>query len=192
MDILKDKMRILGGNMWPTAGEYVVDPVHSFAEFSVQHFIVGRVRGRFDSIAGMIKITDDPLLSTIETSIDTASINTNHPVRDADLRSPRFFDVQKYPKMTFSSTGIKIEPGGYLTVDGNMTMRGVTHSVSMSLYFSGVVKDPWGNARAAFQSKAKLNRKDFGLLTDLDNETGGFPIGKDVSINVDIEALLKK
>lgn len=192
MEILKDKTRIYGGAMWPSPGEYVVDPVHSFAEFSVQHFIVGRVRGRFDSISGIIRIAEDPLSSTFETSIDTASINTNHPVRDADLRSPRFFDVEKYPKMTFVSTGIKIEPGGHLTVEGNMTLRGLVRPIAKSVYFSGIVNDPFGNVRVAFQTKEKLNRKDFGLVTDLENETGGFPIGKDVKVNVDIEAILKK
>jgi polyisoprenoid-binding protein YceI len=98
------------GNPLPAAMEYVVDPVHSFAEFAVQHLIVGQVRGRFNTFSDKIRITDDPLLSIFELSVDTASIDTHHPDRDADLRSQRFFDVQKYPKMTFSSTGIKIEP----------------------------------------------------------------------------------
>jgi polyisoprenoid-binding protein YceI len=189
---VKDNSRMYFGNPLPAAGEYIVDPVHSFAEFAVQHLIVGQVRGRFNQIAGKIKIADDPLLSTFELSADTASIDTNHPDRDADLRSPRFFDVQKYPKMTFSSTGIKIEPEGRFTVEGNFTLRGVTRPVSVMLHFSGVVNDPWGNTRAAFQAKTKLNRKDYGLTTELDRESGGFPIGKDVRITVAIEAILKK
>lgn len=158
----------------------------------VQHLIVGQIWGRFISVSGKIKIADDPLLSTFELSVDTASIDTNRPDRDADLRSPRFFDAQKYPKMTFSSTGIKMEQGGHFTVEGNFTIRGVTRQVSAELKFLGVVKDPWWNTRTAFQTETKLNRKDFGLVADLEQETGGFPIGKDVSIKTAIEALLKK
>ena len=93
--------------------------------------------------------------------------------------------------MTFSSTGIKVEPGGHFTVEGNFTLRGITRKVSTALKFTGVVQDPWGNTRTAFQTKTKLNRKDFGLLTELENETGGFPIGKDVNIKTAIEAVLK-
>jgi polyisoprenoid-binding protein YceI len=94
--------------------------------------------------------------------------------------------------MGFSSTGIKIKPGGHSTVEGNFTLRQVTRQVSMALDFTGVVNDPWGNARTAFHAKTKLNRKDFDLLTNLEHETGGFPIGKDVRIQIAIEAILKK
>jgi polyisoprenoid-binding protein YceI len=192
MNKLKDNSRVYFGNSLPPAGEYVVDPVHSFAEFAVQHLVVGQVWGRFNSISGQIRIADEPLLSTFEFSIDTASIDTHHPGRDADLRSPKFFDVQKYPKMTFSSTRIKVEPGGNFTVEGNFTIRAITRKVSVALKFTGVVQDPWGNTRIAFQTKIKVNRKDFGLLTNLEKETGGLPIGKDVSIKTAIEATLKK
>ncbi len=192
MNKIRDNSRVYFGNPLPPAGEYVVDPVHSFAEFSVQHLIVGQVRDRFNSIFGEIGIADEPLLSSFEFSVETASIDTHHVGRDADLRSPKFFDVQKYPKMTFSSTGMKVEPGGSFTVEGDFTIRGITQKIIAALKFSGVVQDPWGNTRVAFQTRAKVNRKDFGLLTDLENETGGFPIGKDVSIKTAIEATLKK
>jgi len=94
--------------------------------------------------------------------------------------------------MTFVSTGIKTEPKGRFTVDGNLTLRGVTRPVSLAVVFSGIVDDPWGNTRAAFQAKTSLNRKDFGLVADLDRETGGLLVGKDVRIKMAIEALLKK
>jgi polyisoprenoid-binding protein YceI len=192
MDKSKDTSRVFHGNLLPAPGEYVVDTVHSFAEFAVQHIIVGQVWGRFDSISGTIRVADDPLLSTVEVAIDTASINTHHKDRDNDLRSPRFFDVEKYPKMTFVSTGIKTEPKGRFTVDGNLTLCGLTRAVPLAVVFTGIVDDPWGNTRAAFQAKTSLNRKDFGLVADLDRETGGLLVGKDVRIKMAIEALLKK
>jgi len=192
MEKSKYNSRVYFGSPLPPTGEYVVDPVHSFAEFVTLHLIVGQVRGRFNSISGEIGIADEPLLSSFEFSVDTASIDTHHSGRDADLRGPRFFDVQKYPKTTFSSTGMKVEPGGNFIVEGDFTIRGITRKIIVALKFSGVVQDPWGNTRMAFQTKAKVNRKDFGLLTDLQKETGGFTIGKDVSSKTAIEATLKK
>jgi polyisoprenoid-binding protein YceI len=188
----QDMSCLFAGNLLPAIGEYVIDPVHTFAEFGVQHVVVGQVRGRFDSVSGKIKITDDPLASTIEFSADTSTINTHHKDRDADLRSPRFFDVEKYPALTFSSTGIKTEPGGRLLVEGNLTTRGVTKQILLEVRFFGIVKDPWGNMRVAFQAKTRLNRKDFGLLADLERETGGLPVGNDVIVKVAVEALLNK
>lgn len=185
-----DVSRIFSGNSIPVAGEYMLDPAHSFAEFIVQHLIVGQVWGRFDSISGIIRIAEDPFLSSCEVSIDTASISTHNEDRDKDLRSARFFDVERFPKMAFFSTKIKAELGGHFTVDGNLTLHGVTCPVSLALAFSGVLNDPSGKTRAAFQAKTKVNRKDFGLITDLDRETGGLLVGKDVTINIAGEVLL--
>jgi polyisoprenoid-binding protein YceI len=189
---LQQKSRLFAGNLWPSAGEYQIDPVHTFAEFGVQHIVVGQVRGRFDSVSGKIKVADDPLLSTIEFTADTTSINTHHPDRDADLRSARFFDVEKYPSLIFVSTAIKTEPRGRLSIDGDLTLRGATRQISLNLRLSGIVEDPWGNTRAAFLVKTRLNRQDFGLLADLERETGALPIGRDVEIRIAVEAILKK
>jgi polyisoprenoid-binding protein YceI len=190
MVLSSDKSRLFLGNILPAAGEYSFDPAHSFAEFIVQHIMVGQVRGRFDSNKGTIRIAEDPLLSSIEVSIDTPSISTHNKDRDTDLRSERFFDVEKFPKITFSSTGIKTEPGGRYTVDGNLTVRGDTRPVSLAVTFSGIVGDPWGKTRAAFQAETGINRKEFGLMADLERETGGFLVGKDVTIIVATEAIL--
>lgn len=184
--------RVFAGRVFPAPGEYVIDAVHSFAEFAAQHMIIGQVWGRFDEISGRMIIVDDPLLSTFESSINTASINTHHEQRDQDLRSPRFFDVDKFPHMTFKSTALKTGVGNHFSLEGNLTIKDVTRPVSLSMEFSGVVVDAWGQTRAAYQMETKVNRKDFGLMADLDRETGGFLIGKDVSIRMGIEALLKK
>ena len=126
----QEKSRVFLGNLLPAVGEYQIDPIHTFTEFAVQHILVGQVQGRFNLVSGKIRITDDPLLSTIEFIVDTASVDTHHPDRDTDLRSPRFFDVEKYPRMTFISTGIKTEPKGQFIVEGNLTLRGVTQQVT--------------------------------------------------------------
>jgi len=186
-----DASRVLYGNLLPAPGEYGVDPVHSFVEFSVQHAVVGQVRGRFDSISGMVRVADDPLLSSIEVHVDTASLSTHHKGRDEDLRSQRFFDVEKFPKMSYLSTGIRSEPGGRFTVDGNLTLRGTTRPLSLAADFTGIIEDQWGNIRAGFQATASLNRKDFGLTAELDRETGGLLVGKDVHIRIAAEVLLK-
>lgn len=191
MNLIKKGLQIFNNALFPSPGEYILDPVHSFAEFIAQHFIVGQVRGRFDLIEGKLVITDDPSQSSIEISIATATISTQNAVRDEDLRSVRFLDVEKFPIMTYRSTHFTPEPGGNWTVDGNLTIRDVTYLVSLAVSFCGIVNDPWGNTRAAFHGITKINRKDFGLLTDLDQETGGLLVGKDIVINFATEFLLQ-
>ncbi len=129
--------------------------------------------------------------SSAEVSVDTASISTHNKDRDEDLRSPRFFDVERFPQMTFLSTGVTAEPGGGFTVDGRLTLRGVTRPLSLAADFTGIIEDQWGKVRAAFQAKARLSRRDFGLLAELDKETGGWLVGKDVHIRIAAEVLLK-
>jgi polyisoprenoid-binding protein YceI len=192
METSKAFSRVFNGNLLPAAGEYKIDRAHTFVEFATQHIVVGRVLGRFDKVSGNITIADNPLLSKVEFTVETSSISTHHPDRDADLRSPRFFDVEKFPQMMFVSTEIKTEPRGQFVVEGNLTLRGMTHLIPFNVRFNGMVDDPWGNTRAAFEAKNRLNREDFALLADLQRETGGLPVGKDVKIKVAIESLLKK
>jgi polyisoprenoid-binding protein YceI len=186
------KSRVFNGNLLPAAGQYTVDPAHTFVEFAVQHVVVGQVRGRFDSVAGTIWIAEDPLRTAVEVDIDTASVSTHNKDRDNDLRSPRFFDVEKFPTMIFVSSGVRTEPSGRFTLDGKLTIKGVAHPVSLAVAFSGIVEDPWGNTRAACQAVATVNRKDLGLVADLERETGGLLVGKDVVIMIAAEAILKK
>lgn len=175
----------------PPVGEYVIDPIHSFAEFAAQHLIVGQVRGRFDKVEGTIAIDNDPFKSRAEFLIDTATINTHHPERDADLRSERFFHVAGYPTIKYSSTEVLLEPNGHLLIKGNITIRGVTRPVSAIVEFLGTTKDPWGNTRIALEGRSKLSRRDFGVSGELEQETGGYPTGRDVRITVAVEAVLK-
>ena len=192
MNLFKKSSRIYNEALFAETGLYVLDPVHSFANFTAQHLMVGQVRGIFTDIDGALMIAEDPLQSTLEFNIRAASINTNHKCRDADLRSERFFNVEKFPELTYKSTRFVPELGGKWTIEGNMTILANMHPVNYSVTISGVVQDPWGNTRVALQGKAKVNRKDFGLLTDLTHETGGIQIGNDVYCDFAGEFILKK
>ncbi len=187
----KKDYRELLKNSVPVAGEYIVDPVHSFAQFAGQHFVVGQIYGRFDKMEGRIIIAEDPLRSRTDLIIDTASINTHHPDRDADLRSERFFHAAGFPNLTYSSNEVMLEVGGHFLVKGDLTMRGITRRVPAMVDYLGVVRDPHGNTRISLEGKSKLSRKDYGINGDLEQETGGFPTGRDVRITVAIEAILK-
>ncbi|MFZ3169523.1 MAG: YceI family protein [Candidatus Methanoperedens sp.] len=190
MNQAKKAPRLYNGALFPIAGDYTIDPVHSFVDFIAQHLVVGQIRGSFHPLTGNIKIADDPALSSLDISIDTVSISTHNEKRDEDLRSARFLDVRKFPKMTYKSTGVIPEPGGHLTVEGELTIRDVTQSVSIDSVFTGIVDDPWGNTRVGFNGSAKISRRDFGLMTDLMVETGGLLVGKDIVINIATELLL--
>lgn len=190
MNQAKKTPRLYNGALFPTAGDYTIDPVHSFVEFIAQHLMVGQIRGSFHPLTGNIKIADDPTLSSLDISIDTASISTHNEKRDEDLRSERFLDVRKFPTMTYRSTGVTAEPRGHLTVEGELTIRDVTRPVSIDVVFNGIVEDPWSNTRVAFNGSAKISRRDFGLMTDLMKETGGLLVGKDIVINIAAELLL--
>jgi polyisoprenoid-binding protein YceI len=191
MNQTKKASRIYNGALFPIAGEYTVDPNHSFADFIAQHLTVGQVRGNFHPVTGNIKIADDPTLSSLEISIDTASINTHNETRDEDLRSARFLDVRKFPTMTYRSTGVTAEPRGHMTVEGELTIRDITRPVSIDAVFNGIVNDPWDNTRVAFNASANISRRDFGLMTDLMRETGGLLVGKDILIYIATELLLQ-
>ncbi len=189
MNQAKKAPRLYNGALFPTAGDYTIDPVHSFVDFIAQHLMVGQIRGSFHPLTGNIKIADNPTLSSLDISIDTESISTNNEKRVEDLRSVRFLDVRKFPKMIYRSTGVTAEPRGHLTVEGELTIRDVTHPVSVDSVFTGIVDDPWGNTRVAFNGSAKISRRDFGLMTDLMVETGGLLVGKDILINIATELL---
>ena len=191
MNKTKEASRIYNGSLFPIAGKYTIDPNHSFVDFKAQHLIVGQVRGSFHPVTGDIKIADDPTLSSFEISIDTVSIDTRHSARDEDLRSERFLDVKKFPTMTYRSTGVIVEPGGHLTVEGELTIREVTRHVSIDAVFNGTVDDPWGNTRVAFNGSSKISRRDFGIMADLIRETGGLLIGRYILINFATELLLQ-
>jgi polyisoprenoid-binding protein YceI len=175
----------------PAAGTYQIDPLHSFVYFSAWHHIVGVVRGRFDKVTGAITSSPDPAACAVDVTIATYSISTQNTVRDDDLRSPAFFDVTRFPTMTYSGHGIRRVSGGAWIMEGSLTIRGITKVVPMNFVFKGVFPDmpPGRPARAAFHGTAATKRADFGMTRDNLAELGVPPApGADVEIQIDIEA----
>jgi polyisoprenoid-binding protein YceI len=170
-------------------GTWAIDPAHSAATFSVRHLMVSKVRGRFTSFSGTISVPDDPFASTVEATIDVASIDTHDAGRDEHLRSGDFLEIDTYPTITFRSTGVRGDSPDDLVLVGDLTIRGVTRSVDLALEFNGVAADPWGGTRAGFSATTEVSRKDFGMEWNVALETGGFVVGDKVKIELEVEAI---
>ena len=170
------------------AGEtFVVDPPHSEATFQVRHFVT-KVRGRFNEMTGTINVERaNPTASTVELKINTASLDTAHPGRDKHLRSADFFDVEKYPEITFRSTKITARGQNQYDVTGNFTMHGVTKEITVPVTFLGFMGSG-PNEKAGFSADFTLNRKDYGIVWNRALDNGGTVLGDDVLISVNIEA----
>ncbi len=149
----------------PAPGTYAIDPDHSFAYFGARHHVVGLVRGRFDKVTGTITVSQDPAACSVDVTIDTSTISTQVTERDKDLRSPAYFDVKKFPTMTYHGRGIRPVSESSWTMDGSLTMHGVTKVVPLTFTFNGVFPDakPGSPARAAFHGSAATKRADFGM-----------------------------
>lgn len=167
---------------------YIIDPSHSSAEFSVKHMMIAKVNGGFEKLSGTLTFdSKNPEASQIEVSIDAASINTREAQRDAHLKSPDFFDVEKYPTLNFSSKKVMANKNEWKII-GDLTIHGVTQSVTLNVEApSDEIKDPWGNIKIAASGTTKIKRKDFGLTWNSALEAGGFLVGDDVSINLDVQ-----
>jgi polyisoprenoid-binding protein YceI len=172
---------------------YNIDPVHSSVHFSVRHLMVSNVRGEFSKLSGTIQADPaNPTGSSVEATIDIDSINTRDAGRDAHLKGPDFFDIEKFPTMTFRSTSIVLEDGG-AKVTGDLTLHGVTKPVILEVEGStDEIKDPWGNQRIGLSATAKLSRKEFGLTWNAALETGGVMVGDEVKVTIDLQAIRAK
>ncbi len=172
------------------AGTWAIDPVHSEVGFSVRHMMVGKVRGKFTKFSGELVTASDVLDSSVTAEIDLASIETGAEQRDAHLRSPDFFDTENHPQMTYRSTGIRRDGGDFI-VDGELTLKGVTRSVPLTLEVNGFGPDAYGGTRAGFTATAEINRQDFGVNWNAAMETGGVVVSDKVAIHLEIEAVLQ-
>ncbi|MGN7781858.1 YceI family protein [Mycolicibacterium sp. 22603] len=170
-----------------TTGTWAIDPVHSSVNFSVRHLMVSKVRGTFDSVAGAITVAEDGTPSVTAT-IDIASINTRNEQRDAHLKAADFFDAERFPTATFTSTGVRADGDDYV-LDGEFTLKGATLPVTLNLQFNGVNPGMGHGAVAGFEASVVLNRKDFGIDFDAPLETGGAVVGDKVTVTLEIEAL---
>ena len=170
---------------------FSIDKAHSEAAFQVRH-LVTRVRGRFTDFEGTITMVHDaPERSSVDVVIQATSIDTSQPDRDTHLRSADFFDVGKFPTLTFKSTTVTPAGGDKYQVAGDLTIHGVSKSVVLPTTFLGLAKDPWGNERAGFEAELTINRKDFGLSWNAALETGGFLVGDEVKISLAVQAVAK-
>jgi len=166
-----------------------IDRVHSTAQFKVKHMMISNVTGEFTSIVGILELDEsDSTKSKMRSSIDTATITTREPQRDAHLKSADFFHMEKFPELTFTSTSIQQKTDGELTVKGDLTIRGVTRNVVFDVKGpSTAQKDPWGNTRIGLSATTRINRKDFGLTWNAALEAGGFLVGDAVAITLDVQ-----
>ena len=168
---------------------FTIDKTHSEVTFQVRH-LVTRVRGRFTDFSGTVAFDPaQPDRSSITFTINPASVDTAAPDRDAHLRSEDFFAVEKFPALTFVSSRVTRASEERFDVTGTLTIRGVAKEVTLPVFYLGEAKDPWGNARAGFETELTLNRKEFGLLWNAALETGGFLVGDEVKISVSAQAI---
>jgi polyisoprenoid-binding protein YceI len=171
---------------------YALDPSHSTVEFTVRHLMISKVRGRFAAFQGSIELAPgSDLPHAVSVTIDAKSLDTREEQRDAHLRSADFFDVEKYPNLTFESTRIEGTPAD-LRVTGNLTIHGVTKEVTLEAEFEGRASDPWGGQRIGYTARTKINRKDFGLTWNQALETGGVMVSDEVRIELNVQAVLQK
>ncbi len=170
-------------------GSWTLDPVHTEIGFVVRHMMVSKVRGRFEKFTASITTAPNPLDSRAEVEVDLSSITTGNDQRDGHLRSSDFFDVETTPKMTFTSTGLRHDGGDYV-LDGDLTIRGVTKPVSLSVEIGGFGPDSYGGTRAGFSATTEINRNDFGVSWNAAVEGGGVVVSDKVTLSIEAEAIL--
>lgn len=170
---------------------YKIDPAHSSAHFIVRHLMITNVRGGFTSVNGTVVYDPDDLSgSSIDVVIEVNSLSTSDATRDGHLKSADFLDVEKYPTITFKSKKITKEADGELLVKGDLTIHGVTKEVSLDVEGpTGEEKDPWGNARIGASAATKIKRSEFGLTWNAALESGGFLIGDDLKLELDVSLI---
>lgn len=175
------------------AGKWTVDTVHSHVGFTVRHMMVSKVRGQFKIFDADVTTAEDPLQSTFSARVDLRSIDTGNEQRDNHIRSADFFSVETNPEMTYRSTGIRPNTDGEgFIVDGDLTIRGVTKQVPLTLEVEGFGPDPMGGTRAGFSLTGEINRMDFGVSYNGPVPGGGVAVSEKVQLSLDIETVLQK
>lgn len=175
------------------AAHYDIDPAHTSAQFKVRHLMISHVKGEFTKISGSVNFDPEDLAgSSIDVTIDAASISTREPQRDAHLKSADFFDVEKFPSITFKSTKITSTGKDSYAAEGQLTIHGVTRTVTLDVEgMTPEAKDPWGFFRRGATASTKILRKDFAMHWNNALETGGVVVGDEVQISIDVEMTRK-
>ena len=165
-----------------------IDPAHSEVQFSARHMMISTVRGRFNQFSGTIDADEkNPEGARVFVQIETASINTNNEQRDAHLRSPDFLDAEKFPHLTFTSNRFERKGESEGRLYGDLTIRDVTKPVVLEVEHTGLAKSPWGTTSAGFTATTKINRKDWNLNWNVALETGGWLVGEEIKISIELE-----
>ena len=171
---------------------WTLDPAHTNVSFSARHMMVTTVRGSFAPPTGKLEFDPEhPENSSVEAVIDTTTVSTGVEDRDNHLRSADFLDVANFPTMTFKSTKIDVTSDDEARITGDLTIRGVTHPVTLAVEYLGALNSPFGDKRAGFAATTKINREDWGLTWNVAVEAGGVLVSKDIKISIDVEAVLQ-
>ncbi len=183
---------VLVGSAARAADTYEVDPVHSNVTFKIRH-LISYVTGQFRDFNGTVELDlQDPTRSSVSFAIKAASLDTANSRRDDHLRSADFFDVQKYPEITFKSKRIARKSGSTYEVTGDLTLHGVTREITLAVDYLGTARDPWGNDRAGFSTSTKLDRKAYGIVWNQTLDAGGLLLGDEVEVTIALETVRKK
>jgi polyisoprenoid-binding protein YceI len=189
MDMSTDRTTERADLQRPAPGTWVIDPVHSEIEFQVRHLMISKVRGRFREFSGTLLIDEVLERSSFDVLIKAASIDTGDAQRDAHIKGPEFLDVERYPDIRVRSTAVRPTGGAKGQVVGEATLRGVTRPVVIDVEYTGAAVDPWGKERCGFVGRLSVNREDFGITWNQALETGGFMLGKEISFELDVQAV---
>jgi polyisoprenoid-binding protein YceI len=176
----------------PAPGTYIIDPGHSGVSFTGRHLMISKVRGKFAVTEGRIVIGEDPEQSSVEAVVSAASVSSGDARRDEHLRSADFFDVERYPTITFRSTKVEDLGDGEFALTGDLTVRDVTKPVTFKGEYLGSSKSPWNTTVAGFTAEATVNRKDWGLEWNMALETGGVLVSDKITLTLDVEAILQE
>lgn len=172
------------------SGTWKLDPTHSKVGFSVKHLMISKVRGTFDVVDATVVTAENPADTTVEATVDVSSVNTGQADRDNHLRTNDFFKVDEFPTMTFRSTSYEVD-GDDVTIEGELTLRGVTKPVTLKGEFGGVIVDGYGQTKAALEATTVINRMDFGVNWNAALEAGGFTLGEKVTVELDLQFTLQ-
>ena len=165
-----------------------IDASHSEIQFVVRHMMLSKVRGQFEKFTGTVILDEkNPANTTVDIQIDTNSVNTRDAKRDGHLRSPDFFNAEAYPAITFKSSRVEQLDALHARLNGDLTIRGITHPVTLNVEYLGMVKNPWGMTSAGFAASTKISRKDWGLTWNMALETGGVLVADEIEINIELE-----
>lgn len=177
-----------------TSHQWNIDAAHTLVEFSAKHMMITTVKGRLADVRGSLKIDEaHPERSSVEVELDAASIDTRSEQRDQHLRSADFLDVEHFPVVRFRGNrvvGARFEPGRSFQLIGDLTIRDVTHEVTLDATFEGRGRDPWGGERVSFSASTKIDRRDFGLTWNTALEAGGVLVSNDIKLEIEVQAVL--